>query len=54
MLNSSAKRNHFTNISKEELFSLITFSQDKIIIIKNADKYSTIVITNKEVYFKEV
>ena len=33
ILNSSPKRKHFTNISKEELNSLRTLSQDKSIII---------------------
>ena len=44
----------YTNISNEELQCLRRLSNDPDIIIKKADKSSTIVILNKNDYIREV
>ena len=54
ILNSLPKRSRYTNISKEELHCLRRLSNDPDIIIKKADKSSTIVILNKNDYIREV
>lgn len=54
ILQNEKKKKYFTNISKKELESLRKLSQDTEIIIKKADKSSTIVIMNRGDYEKEV
>ena len=54
ILNSLPKTSRYTNISKEELHCLRRLSNDPDIIIKKADKSSTIVILNKNDYIREV
>ena len=54
ILNSPPKKSRYTNISKEELHCLRRLSNNPDIIIKKADKSSTIVILNKNDYIREV
>lgn len=54
ILQSEKNRKYFSYISKKELEVLKLLSQDKNIIIKKADRSSTIVIMNRDDYEKEV
>ena len=54
ILNSLPKKSTYTKISKEELKSQRRLSNDPDIIIKKADKSSTIVIMDKGNYLQEV
>ena len=54
ILRSSPKHTVYSNISKEEMNSLRSLSQDDSIVIKNADKSNMVVIMNKTDYIKEI
>ena len=54
ILQASPKRKLYSNISKEEMESLHSLSQDDSIVIKKADKSNMIVIMNKTDYIKAV
>lgn len=54
ILQNEKSKKYFSNISKKELESLKRLSHDKEIIIKKADKSSTIVIMNRADYENEV
>ena len=53
ILQASPKRKLYSNISKEEMESLRSLSQDDSIVIRKADKSNMIVIMNKTDYIKE-
>ena len=54
ILQSTNNKQRFSNISKAELQSLQSLSQDKTIVIKKADKSNTIVIMNIDDYKNEI
>ena len=54
ILQASPKQTVYSNISKEEMNSLRSLSQDDSVVIKKADKSNMIIIMNKTDYTKEV
>ena len=54
ILQASSKQKMYSNISKEEMESLRSLSQDDSIVIKKADKSNMVAIMNKPDYIKEV
>lgn len=54
ILQSNKRYKYRSNLSKEEQIALTSLRQDETIVIKKADKSSTIVIMNREAYIAEV